>query len=269
MALNAIFGAIFGDIVGSPYEVNNTKEYNFRLLSHRSGYTDDSILTIATADWLVNGGCVASYYDVYGNKYKGGVGGYGKGFNAWLEKTEKEPYGAESNGSAMRVSPVGCFYKTLEETLEVAKTTAACTHNGDGGIEGAQFVAAAIFLIRQGMTKEDVKEQLSKMFSYDLNMKYDEVKKDYGWSYGVSNKGTVPYAFIAFFESNSFEDAIRKAVSLGGDSDTIGAICGSMAGAYYGIPDKFIKEVYNRVPKEFIDVLSQFMAKSATEIQKK
>jgi len=256
--INAILGAIFGDIVGSPYEVNNTKDYNFRLLSHKSGYTDDTVLTIATADWLINGGCIASYYDVYGNRYKGA--GYSSNFSNWLNKSEKEPYGAETDGSAMRVSPVGCFYNTLEETIDAAVITASCTHNGEDGIKGAKFVAEAIFLIREGRTKEELKEALSIIFpSYDLNKKYDEVKKDYGWNYGTENKNVVPYAFIAFFESTDFEDAIRKAVSLGGDSDTLGAICGSMAGAYYGIPDKFIKEIYKRIPKEFIDILSQFI----------
>lgn len=263
VALNAIFGAILGDIVGSVYEAHNTKDYNFKWLGWSSHYTDDSILTIATADWIAHGGAVSSYYDTYGNKYPAG---YGKGFRAWLATTEKKPYCSSGDGSAMRISPVGCYGKTLEEVLELAKTSASCTHNDTDGIEGAQFVAAAIFLIRQGLSKEEIKEKLSSMFTYDLNLNYDEVKKDYGWKYGATCKGTVPYAFVAFFESTDLEDAIRKAVSLGGDSDTIGAICGSMAGAFYGVADKHIDMIYKKLPKEFIDVINQFAQKVSTNI---
>lgn len=256
--INAVLGAIFGDIVGSPYEVNNTKDYNFKLFSHRSRYTDDTVLTIATADWLNNGGMLQSYYDVYGHRYYNNACGFGKGFTKWLELDEKVPYESDGNGSAMRVSPVGCFCDTVDDAVELAQKTAICTHNSPDGIEGAKFVAAAIVMIKQGMSKDEIREKLSAMFSYDLSMGYDEVKPEYGWKYGATNRGTVPYAFICFYESADFIDAIRKAVSLGGDSDTIGAICGSMAGAFYGIPDKYMKEVYSRIPKEFIEVISRF-----------
>lgn len=253
---NVIFGTIFGDIVGSVYETNNTKDYNFRLLSFKSTFTDDTILTIATADWLANGGCISSYYDVYGNQFK--ERGFGKGFTEWLNKPIKEPYSSNGNGSAMRVSPVGCYASSIEEAMELAEITASCSHNGTDGIEGAKFVAAAIFLLSHGAKKEDTKEKLKELFSYNLDIKYDDVQKEYGWQYGATNQGTVPYAFIAFFESTNFEDAIRKAVSLGGDSDTIAAICGGMAGAYYGVPNKFENEVVKQLPLSFILAINNF-----------
>jgi len=253
---NVIFGTIFGDIVGSVYETNNTKDYNFRLLSYKSTFTDDTILTVATADWLTNGGCISSYYDVYGNQYK--ERGFGKGFTEWLNKPTKEPYSSNGNGSAMRVSPVGCYASSIEEAMELAEITASCSHNGTDGIEGAKFVAAAIFMLSHGASKEEAKGRLKGFFGYNIDLKYDDVKKDYGWKYGATNGGTVPYAFIAFFESTSFEDAIRKAVSLGGDSDTIGAICGGMAGAYYGFPEKFTDEVAKKLPLSFLLTINAF-----------
>jgi len=267
MTTNAIIGTIFGDIVGSVFEVNNTKNYNFKMCGWDTHYTDDTVLTIATADWLAHGGSVESYYDTYGHKYPCG---YGKGFIKWLNAigSARSECHSEGNGSAMRVSPIGCYAQTIEDVLGLAETSAYYTHNTKDGIEGAKFVASAIFWIRKGCSKEQVKENLAAITSYNIDLKYDEIKDDYGWKYGATCKGTVPYAFIAFYESNSFEDAIRRAVSLGGDSDTIAAICGGMAAAYYGIPQKYVDFVCEKLPKEFLDVINQFDGKALSYVKK-
>lgn len=251
-----MLGSIVGDIIGSVYEFNNIKTKEFELFNPACGFTDDSVLSIATADWLINGGNLAKIYQKYGNETKLVRGGYGGRFSQWLDEENPQPYNSWGNGSAMRVSPVGWFYTTLEETLEKAKESAEVTHNHPEGIKGAQAVAASIFLLRNGMNKEELKKFIIDYFGYDLNRTVDEIRPNY--KFDVSCQGTVPEAIIAFLESTSFEDAIRTAVSLGGDCDTLTCICGGIAEAYYGLPNSIAEKVIKMLPKNFIDVLMTF-----------
>lgn len=226
-----MIGAIAGDIIGSIYEFNNIKTKKFPLFSKESSYTDDSIMTIAVADWLLHGGDLTKIMQNYGSKYPSPMGGYGGRFGSWLHEKNPQPYNSWGNGAAMRVSPVGWYFDSLEETLKVARETAIVTHNHPEGIKGAQAIAAAIFLARNGKSKEDIKDFVEENFGYDLNRTCNEIRPKY--TFNDSCQGTVPEAIIAFLESKNFEDAIRLAVSLGGDSDTLACITGGIAEAFY------------------------------------
>ena len=274
-----MLGAIIGDTVGSIYEFHNTKDYDFTLFNSRSGYTDDSVMTMAVASWLL------SDPDHTYQKLEDAMvyfaencpclrGGYGRGFYHWLFRpghlrpfdsrygespyqsmTERHPYGSFGNGSAMRVSAVGWFFDTLEETERVAAISAAITHNHPEGIKGAQATAAAIYLARSGKTKEEIRDYIEKTYGYDLHKNWEYWHPIYRWD--SSCQGTVPQAIIAFLDSTDFEDAIRKAVSLGGDSDTLACITGGMAEAFYkGVPKAMADRVQRRFPEEFVHVLS-------------
>ncbi|MCD7926843.1 MAG: ADP-ribosylglycohydrolase family protein [Bacteroides sp.] len=255
-----MIGAIAGDIIGSVYEFNNTKTKDFPLFSDDSSYTDDSIMTVAVADWLLHGGELAKVMQHYGNKYPNPMGGYGSRFAIWLHEVDPKPYNSWGNGAAMRVSPVGWYFDSLEETLRVAKETAIVTHNHPEGIKGAQAVAVAIFLARNEKSREYIKEFVEKNFGYDLNRNCDDIRLNY--EFDESCQGTVPEAIIAFLESRDFEDAIRLAVSLGGDSDTLACITGGIAEAFYkyripcSIRDKvriLLDDDLWRVVKEFVN----------------
>lgn len=280
-----MIGAIIGDTVGSVYEFHNTKEYNFPLFQKRSNYTDDSVMTMAVAHWLLNDS-EHSYQGLedsmvqFGKQFPCPMGGYGGGFKRWLSTPERlrsfdteygespyesttgrHPYGSFGNGSAMRVSAVGWFFDTLEETERVAAISAAITHNHPEGIKGAQATAAAIFMARNGASKEEIREYIGSKYAYDLHKTWAEWHPIYDWD--SSCQGTVPQAIIAFLDSESFEDAIRKAVSLGGDSDTLACITGGITEAFYGwIPATFADEIYERIPAEWRDLLIEFVNKS-------
>lgn len=280
-----MLGAIIGDTVGSVYEFHNTKEYNFPLFQKRSNYTDDSVMTMAVAHWLLNDS-EHSYQGLedsmvqFGKQFPCPMGGYGGGFKRWLSTPERlrsfdteygespyesttgrHPYGSFGNGSAMRVSAVGWFFDTLEETERVAAISAAITHNHPEGIKGAQATAAAIFMARNGASKEEIREYIGSKYAYDLHKTWAEWHPIYDWD--SSCQGTVPQAIIAFLDSESFEDAIRKAVSLGGDSDTLACITGGIAEAFYGmIPAPFADEIYERIPEEWRDLLADFEGRS-------
>ncbi len=262
-----MYGAILGDIIGSPYEFdkgNKSKRFdlfNPRLEPH---YTDDSAMTIAVAAGLMTVGrdadektikksLVMTMQDI-GNRYA--LGNYGASFTAWLWAQNPKPYGSWGNGSAMRVSSVGWFYPNINKTREVARWTAEISHNHPEGIKGAESVASAIFLARTGKTKGEIKEYIVSEFGYDLSRTLDEIRP--GYHHVESSQGTVPEAITAFLESKNFVDAIRNAVSLGGDSDTLTCITGSIAEAYYDIPNKLIKECVKRIPYEFSQVLLAF-----------
>lgn len=246
-----MLGAIIGDTVGSAYEFHNTKDYDFTLFLGNSAYTDDSIMTMAVAYWLLkdNEHTYQGLEDImveFGHKCPCPMGGYGGGFHRWLffpqslqargashyeSKTGRHPYGSWGNGSAMRVSAVGWFFDTLEETERVAAISADITHNHPEGIKGAQATAAAIWMARNGKTKENIREYIEKTYEYDLHKTWADWHPIYEWE--SSCQGTVPQAIIAFLDSDNFEDAIRKAVSLGGDSDTLACITGGIAEAFY------------------------------------
>ncbi|MBR1889681.1 MAG: ADP-ribosylglycohydrolase family protein [Alloprevotella sp.] len=258
-----MLGSIIGDIVGSVYEFNNLKSKDFSFFSKNAAYTDDSILTIATADWIMNGGQPGAYYARYGLRHQCPRGGYGGGFKHWLitgaETGQFEPYNSCGNGSAMRVGPVGWAFDTVEEVLQVACLSAACTHNHPEGIKGAQATALAILLARQGASKEVVRDELERRFGYDLRQTCDQIRPTYEW--GALCQNTVPQAVCAFLDSHSFEDAVRNAISLGGDSDTLACITGSIAEAYYGIPSDLRTQALAYLPDELRSVIVQFECK--------
>jgi ADP-ribosylglycohydrolase len=252
---NTIIGAIAGDIIGSVYEFDNIKTTNFPLFIPASDYTDDTVLTIAVADCLCNHKPFATTIWKYGRAYPNK--GYGGNFIKWLYSENPEPYGSYGNGSAMRVSPVGFACDTMKEVLEIAKQSAAVSHNHKEGIKGAQAVAAAIFLAKQRQSKQEIKEFISKTFDYDLEFSLNDIRPFY--SFDVSCQGSVPQAIVAFLESDDFENALRLAVSMGGDSDTIACITGGIAAAFYKeIPDEIIENVLRILPDEFITVLNEF-----------
>ncbi len=266
-----MIGAITGDIIGSVYEFNNIKTKDFPLFSKDSTYTDDTIMTIAVADWLLHGGDLAKVMQHYGRKYPNPMGGYGGRFSMWLHEKNPKPYNSWGNGAAMRVSPVGWYFDTLEKTMEVAKETAMATHNHEEGIKGAQAVAAAIFLARKSYWPDDfadydddrkkrerIKKFIEETFGYDLNRTCDEIRPTYGFD--ESCQGTVPEAIIAFLESKDYEDAVRLAVSLGGDSDTLACITGGIAQAYYlyKFPLDIWKKVYSLLDKDLQNIYMEF-----------
>lgn len=260
-----MYGAIIGDMVGSPFEFDRgTKTKKFELFSSRSHFTDDSVMTIAIGDALMKVGRHATVEEIHeyviqsmkewGQKYP--RAGYGAGFSQWLRKENAEPYNSYGNGSAMRVSVAGWLYRTLERTREVARATAEVTHNHPEGIKGAEATASAIYLARTGSTKEEIREYVVREFHYNLDRTCDEIRPDY---YHVEScQQTVPEAIIAFLEGEDFEDVLRTAVSLGGDCDTLTAIAASIAEAYYGIPEEIRLQAIKRVPGEFIPVLNHF-----------
>ena len=239
-----MFGAIIGDYVGSRYEGRGKriKHKGFPLFSDDCRFTDDTIMTEAVAEALMQGEDFAKAMKRWGNMYPNA--GYGGMFKAWLAKDGEEPYNSYGNGSAMRVSPVGWWCDTLEETEALAEISAAVTHNHPEGVKGAQAVASAIYLARTKAGKDDIKKHIDTKYRYDLDWKLEEIRPKY--RFNSTCQGSVPEAIIAFLEAEDFEDAVRNAVSLGGDADTQAAIAGSIAEAYYGIP----KHLQARVVKD-------------------
>ena len=252
---NLLLGAIAGDIIGSVYEFNPCKSVDFPLFCEYSDYTDDTVMTVANAEWLLGGSNLVQIMQNYGNRYPDV--GYGGMFYNWLHSHNPRPYNSWGNGSAMRVSPTGWAFDTLEETLEVARLSAEVTHNHPEGIMGAQAVAACIYLARKGKKKQEIKEYVESTFGYYLDRTCDEIRISY--RFDESCQGTVPESIVAFLESSDFESAIRLTVSLGGDADTMGAITGAIAEAYYdGVPESIKMEVLKRLPDEFINTMWMF-----------
>ena len=252
-----MLGAIIGDIVGSVYEWRNIKTKEFPLFRQNSVFTDDTVMTIAIAEGLMNGGRPDDFINAMkriGRMYPST--GYGGHFRNWLFTDDRNPYNSWGNGSAMRVLPVGWMFDSLEATENVAEVSAAVTHNHPEGIKGAQATAAAIFLARNGKTKEEIKSYIEIKYGYELSRTLDEIRPTY--VFDVSCQGTVPEAIIAFLESNDFEDAIRNAISLGGDSDTLAAITGSIAEAAYGVPETIKDKAVSLLDEPLLDVLNRW-----------
>ena len=248
-------GAIVGDVIGSVYEFRQTKDYNFQLFSPYSTFTDDTVLTIAIADAILNNRDYGKVLKEYGRRYP--HSGYGGAFKLWLLSDDMGPYNSWGNGSAMRVSPVGFAFDHIDQVLKEAEKSSSVTHNHLEGIKGAQATALAIFLARKGKSKLDIREEIVSRFGYELSRTIDEIRPTY--QFEVSCQKTVPEAIIAFLDSQDFEDAIRKAVSLGGDSDTLGAITGGIAQAYYkSIPKEISRKVNTLLPEEFLKVIELF-----------
>ncbi|WP_308904718.1 ADP-ribosylglycohydrolase family protein [Neisseria subflava] len=256
-----MLGAIIGDIAGSRFEFDNYRHTDFDIFSPDSDFTDDTICTVAIADWVLQG-CndhLASILQGWCRAYPCPKGAYGGRFSQWIEWKDPAPYNSWGNGSAMRVSAVGWAFATLEETLHFAEQSAAVTHNHPEGIKGAQAVAAAVFWARTGMGKAQIKENITRQFGYDLSQSCDQIRPHY--HFNESCQETVPQAITAFLESDNFEHAIRLAVSLGGDSDTLAAITGSIAEAYYGIPASMREHALAILPRRIAETLLTFESK--------
>ena len=262
-----MYGAIIGDIVGSVYEWNSIKTKDFPLFSSASDFTDDSVMTVAIASAILRSrregipfrALAEQEMQAFGRRYPNR--GYGGNFYHWLNSEHPKPYGSYGNGSAMRVSPCGLIARSLDEAVSMASESAEVTHNHPEGIKGAVAVAAAIYLARTGADKAEIRAYLQKN-DYPLEKTLDEIRP--GYHFDVTCQGSVPEALTAFLESDSYEDTVRNAVSLGGDSDTQAAIAGSVAWAYYGknglTPEmKQLRERAEKLlPEEFLDVIRQF-----------
>ena len=262
-----MYGAILGDIIGSPFEFDQgNKTKDFPLFSAGSVFTDDTVMTIAVAKALLTalGENITEDDDIrkvlvrsmrkWGKRYPDA--GYGGRFYRWLITGNTEPYGSYGNGSAMRVSSAGWLYDSLEETRRIARLTADVTHNHPEGIKGAEAVASAIYLARTGHSKEEIRDYVVKEFGYDLSRTCDEIRPTY--THIESCQKTVPEAFAAFFEGTDYEDVIRTGISLGGDTDTLACIAGSMAEAFYGVPDELKIECRRHLPSVMKVVLDEF-----------
>ncbi len=257
-----ILGAVCGDVIGSLYEGKalRTKDYNFEMFSPFMHYTDDTVLTVAVAQWLLEDrmlshenliDCYVSFVRTYPHAK------FSSTFKKWIISEDHKPYYAKSNGSAMRVSAVGYVFETIEDTLKAAKITAEVSHNHPEGIAGAQATAAAVFMARKGYSKEQIRQFIEKKFDYNLHRKYDDIKTTY--TCHVSCAKTVPESIICFLESVSYKDCIRMAISMGGDADTMAAIAGAIAAAYYGeIPDEICDFVLGKLPIEMLEIIEQF-----------
>ncbi len=249
-----MLGAIAGDIIGSVYEFSPHKETAFPLLQEASGFTDDTVLTVAIAESILTGKSYTAALKHWGRRYP--TAGYGKNFYQWLMSRCSVPYGSWGNGSAMRVSPVGWAYTSLEETLKQATLSAMPTHNHPEGIKGAQAVAGSIWSIRNGHSKDELKAWLQETIQYDLSATVAELRQSY--TFDVSSAGSVPQALQCFLEANSTEEAIRLAVSLGGDADTQAAIAGAVGEAAWGIEPSLELEIIQRLPENMQEVLNNF-----------
>ena len=268
-----MYGAIIGDVVGSQYEFDNIKTKDFELFTDKCSYTDDTLMTVAVANALLKSRKSSEQFkpiliaemQAIGKKYPYPKGGYGGNFAQWLKDKKPKPYGSFGNGSAMRVSPCGIIADSLEEALRLGKESAEVTHNHPEGVKGATAVAGAVFLARHGATKKEITDFITSNY-YSLDKSVEKIRDTYGFD--ESCQGTVPQAMQCFLESVSFEDAIRNAVSIGGDSDTIGAITGSVAWSYYmhsennnyqKSADKLVKKVRQYLPKELKMAIDGFI----------
>ncbi len=267
-----MYGAILGDMIGAPYEFDRgNKSKDFPLFTEESRFTDDTVMTVAVAEALLDTpdfpedkikDFLVRSLRSWGKKYPNA--GYGGRFSRWLRSKDPQPYGSYGNGSAMRVSAAGWLYETLDMTRHMARRTAEVTHNHPEGIKGAEAVACAVFLARTGSGKEELRAHISREFGYDLSRSCDEIRP--GYHHVESCQETVPEAITAFLEGNDFEDVIRTAVSLGGDCDTLTCIAGSIAEAFYGVPAILEAECRARLPEDMLEVLRRFdIARGRTE----
>ena len=256
-----MLGAIIGDIVGSRFEADNHKSKEFDLFTKDSCPTDDSIMTLAVAkallaskeDWSQLSQNAVKYMQEIGRQYPDC--GYGGHFFYWIFSDDPQPYGSYGNGSAMRISPVGFVADSIEQAKALSQAVTEVSHNHPEGIKGSEALAVAIFLARNGASMDEIKDYIDKNY-YPLDFTLDQIREDY--SFDVTCQGSVPQAFQAFFESQDFEDAIRNAISIGGDSDTIAAICGGLAEAYYGIPTPIRNQVMAYLDDRLVEIVETF-----------
>jgi len=250
-----MLGSIAGDIIGSRYEASKVEGIDFELFTEESRFTDDTVLSVATSDAILFERPFEDAYREYTHMYPSA--GYGGDYIKWAFTEDSKPYGSYGNGSAMRVSPVGFAYDDEETVMEMAKASAECTHNHEQGILGAQATAMCVLWARTGKSKDEIRAMVSERFKYNLERTLDEIRPTY--SFKGSCQETVPEAITAFLESSSIEDAIRKAVSLGGDADTLGCITGSIAHAYYGqLPGSILSEIRARLDEPLMGIVTEF-----------
>jgi ADP-ribosylglycohydrolase len=253
-----MLGAIIGDIIGSVHEGIDTKTKDFPLFVPRSIFTDDSVLTVAVADWILTGQDLTDLLQAYYRIYPGR--GYGGMFHQWALEKRRTPYNSFGNGSAMRVSPIGFAFDTIEDVLLWAERSSAVTHNHPEGIRGAQATAAAVYYARRVRDRDQIRRLLESLFGYNLSTTLDQIRPAY--CFDETCQGTVPQALIAFLESTSYEDAIRNAISLGGDADTLACITGGVAEAFYGgIPQDLASSAKQVLNPSLIDVIRRFRSR--------
>jgi ADP-ribosylglycohydrolase len=251
-----VLGGIAGDIIGSRFEHAQIKTKDFELFSRQCVFTDDTVHTVAVADSLLTKTPYQAnflrYFEIYPNA------GYGNRFRRWARSLRPVPYGSYGNGSAMRVSPIAWYYDSLDKVLEEALHSAEVTHNHPEGIKGAQAVAGAIYLARTGAGKPIIRQFVEGRFGYDLSGSVAAIRADYGFN--VTCQGSVPQALVAFLEAGDYEDAVRNAVSLGGDSDTLACIAGSVAEAYFGgVPEEILVETVRSLDAKILKVIEKFL----------
>jgi ADP-ribosylglycohydrolase len=252
-----MLGAIAGDVIGSAYEWNRVSSRDFTLFSPASRFTDDSVLTLAVASAILEGGTAGApdylkHVLEFARRWPNA--GYGGNFRKWFRSDDPKPYNSWGNGSAMRASPVGFLFDSEHAVLSEAKRSADISHDHPEGVKGAQSVALAVFLARKGASKETIKSRIAQDFHYDLSRSIDDIQPHY--SFDVSCQGSVPEAIIAFLESTDFESAVRNAIFLGGDADTQACIAGGIAEAFYGgVPAEIASEVQVRLEPEHVEVL--------------
>jgi ADP-ribosylglycohydrolase len=255
-----MLGAITGDIIGSWYEFRNVKVKDFQPLFHKEAkFTDDTVCTVAVADALVNGLDPVATLQRWGRDYWSN-GGWGQRFNLWLADDNPEPYNSWGNGAAMRVSAAGLLGTSLENALDLAHQVTVITHDHPEGIKAAQATAAAIWMARQRLGAEEIRQELTKQFGYRLDMTVDEIRP--GYKFTEASKDSVPQALVCALEGIDFEDAVRNAVSIGGDSDTIAAIAGSVAEARFGIPDDIAAKTWSYLPVDMRAVMTALYKKA-------
>ncbi len=256
--MKGIIGAICGDIIGSVYEFNSIKTKEFELFGDRSTFTDDTVMTLAIANWLskdkTSEDVLIKELQLFGNRYIGA--GYGRMFLNWLREEHPQPYGSWANGSAMRVSPCAWAANSLEEAQDLAYKSAVVTHNHPEAVKGALATVDAIYLARIGANKDEIKDHVETRYEYNLNRSLNEIRPFY--SFDVSCAGSVPESIICFLEADDFEDTIRNCVSLGGDADTQAAIAGGIASAYWEVPEDIVDNSVNRLDDFLLDALMKF-----------
>lgn len=253
-----MIGSIAGDIIGSIYERWPIKHKDFPFFDDRCRFTDDSVLTIAVADAILNNKPYVTSILEIGRRYP--RAGYGGSFIKWLHSADPQPYNSFGNGSAMRVSPVGFAFNSEEDVLKHAKMSAELSHNHIEGIKGAQATALAVFMARTGATKNSIRTRITKLFGYNLERTIEQIRPNY--LFDVTCQGSVPESIIAFLDSETYEDAIRNAISLGGDSDTLACITGGIAEAFYGnVGDTIRKEVEKRLAPDLLQIVQDFTRK--------
>jgi ADP-ribosylglycohydrolase len=260
-----MLGAIAGDVIGSIREVEGLKTKDFPLLTKRNRITDDGVLTCAVAEKLLRGGDYIDLFHEYVREYP--TAGYGGQFVRWAEEGRREPYNSWGNGSAMRVSPVGVVFDTLEEVAAEAKRCAEVTHNHPEGVKGAQATAVAVFLARTGRDKPAIKAHIEAAYGYNLSDSLDAIRPKY--FFDVSCQGSVPQSIVAFLESTDYEDAVRNAISLGGDADTMACIAGAIAEAFYGgVPEHIAQPVFEKLDDRLEGIVTEFYAKYGPRLRR-